>query len=198
MVGNSELRARARKQLGGQIFANNWLLMLLVCLIADVILGATSAFAIGVVICTGPLAYGLAKIQLALAREDKQPDIIQLFDALKGDIGGIILLGFLESLFIALWSILFVIPGIVKSYSYAMSFYIKNDDPSADWKTCIDKSREMMNGYKMKLFLLDLSFIGWYILGALCLGVGTLFVVPYHAQARANFYEELVAKKDAE
>ena len=55
-----------------------------------------------------------------------------------------------------------------------------------------------MKGYKGKLFCLDLSFIGWYILGALCLGVGVLFVMPYHETARANFYEALKASLSVE
>ena len=60
-------------------------------------------------------------------------------------------------------------------------------------KECIDESRAMMNGYKMKMFLLDLSFIGWYLLGMLVLGLGIFFVYPYHQTARANFYESLRA-----
>ena len=72
-----------------------------------------------------------------------------------------------------------------------MSAFIQQDAADKDWKTCIDKSREMMKGYKMSLFLLDLSFIGWYIVGILCFGIGVLFVQPYHMQARAEFYEEL-------
>ena len=60
---------------------------------------------------------------------------------------------------------------------------------------CITQSREMMNGYKWKLFCLDFSFIGWYLLGALCLGVGTIFVVPYHQMARTNFYLALKSER---
>ena len=58
---------------------------------------------------------------------------------------------------------------------------------------CITESRRIMSGNKMRLFLLDLSFIGWYIVGALCFGIGTLWVNAYHQMARANFYEDLCA-----
>ena len=191
MVNNSELRARARKQLGGNIFATAWLLMLVACLISSVIIGATSYIIIGIVLVYGPMMYGLSKVLLEQARGAEKPNIGTLFKGFSDDFGGLVLLGFLQALFLTLWSLLFVVPGIIKSYSYSMAFYIKNDDISKDWKTCINESRAMMNGKKWKLFCLDLSFIGWYILGSLCLGVGVLFVIPYHEMARANFYEEL-------
>ena len=93
---------------------------------------------------------------------------------------------------------LFIIPGIVKSYSYSMSYYLQQEDKSKDWKACLDESRSRMDGHKGQLFLLDLSFIGWYIVGLLCLGVGTLFVVPYHDMARTNFFMALQAEQDDE
>ena len=74
-----------------------------------------------------------------------------------------------------------------------MVYYIKLDEPALTAKECIDRSRSIMDGYKMKLFLLDLSFIGWYIIGTLACGIGILFVYPYHMTARANFYESLMA-----
>ena len=82
-----------------------------------------------------------------------------------------------------------------------MSTFIQQDAENKDWKLCLEKSIEMMNGKKWKLFLLDLSFIGWYLLGILCLGVGVLFVIPYHEQARAEFYEDVknaVGKTDGD
>ena len=102
----------------------------------------------------------------------------------------------MQSIFIALWSLLLVVPGIVKAYSYSMSYYIQQEDKSKDWKACLDESRQMMDGYKGRLFCLDLSFIGWYIVGALCFGVGTLFVAPYHRMARANFFMALSAERE--
>ena len=72
------------------------------------------------------------------------------------------------------------------------------DHPDWDWKQCIDESRRMMNGCKWKLFVLDLSFLGWYILGALCCGIGVLWVDPYRRAARAEFYVELTAQPAVE
>jgi uncharacterized membrane protein len=105
--------------------------------------------------------------------------------------GDLALLGFLKNLFIILWSLLFVIPGIVKTYSYAMAYYIKYDHPEYNWKMCIDESRRMMDGHKWRLFCLHFSFIGWELLGALAFGIGTLWVTPYKQAAEANFYDDL-------
>ena len=131
---------------------------------------------------------------LALFRSAKnqgEVDIGDLFVGFTECFGESLLLSLLTAIFTFLWSLLFVIPGIVKSYSYAMAPYILQDDSKKDWKTCLDESRAMMKGYKWKLFCLDLSFIGWYIVGALCLGIGALFVYPYHYMARTNFYLDL-------
>ena len=192
MSSCSELRARARKSLGGQIFANTWLFVILAALIISAISGLVSFTLVGPIIVAGPLSYGLGKIVLKAVREqDSKTEIVDLF---KGFTDGFVenfIIGFLIYLFTFLWSLLFIIPGIVKMYSYSMSFYIKADHPEYSAKQCIDKSRKMMNGYKMKLFLLQLSFIGWIIVGSLCFGIGILWVFAYMQTATACFYEEL-------
>ena len=106
-------------------------------------------------------------------------------------IGALIVVGPLEygMAFIFLWSLLFVIPGIVKMYAYSMAYYIKLDHPDYGWKACIDESRQLMDGHKWEKFVLDLSFLGWIIVGSLCLGVGTLWVTPYMEATNAQFYE---------
>ena len=119
------------------------------------------------------------------------------FDGFVKDFGGNFLLFFMSGLFVALWSLLFIIPGIVASYSYAMSYYIKNDHPEYKWNECIKESKKMMKGYKWKLFCLDLSFIGWRIVAFFIpFGIGTLFLNPYTHAAYAAFYEELKAQNN--
>ncbi len=86
---------------------------------------------------------------------------------------------------------LLYIPGIIKSYSYAMTYYIAQDEPELSAEKCICKSMDMMKGHKMELFLLDLSFIGWILLCILTGGIALLWVEPYYLSARAAFYEEL-------
>ncbi len=191
MSKNKELRARSREQLGGSLFAEAWLMVLLASLICGLISGVASYTLIGIIILTGPLEYGLSRILYAFVKEGKNVELGDLFVAFKEDFSNTLLLGLLKTIFIALWTFLFIIPGIVKSYSYSMSAFIQQESENKDWKYCLDESRRIMHGHKMKLFLLDLSFIGWYIVGSLCLGVGVLWVDAYRLTARANFYKEL-------
>ena len=98
---------------------------------------------------------------------------------------------FLIGLFTFLWMLLFIIPGIIKSYSYAMTFYIFADNPDMKANDAITKSREMMDGHKMELFLLHLSFIGWMILGAFTFGVLYIWLIPYMDATIAAFYDSI-------
>lgn len=100
----------------------------------------------------------------------------------------------LKYIYIFLWTLLLIIPGIIKSYSYAMTEYIMKDDQTISNNAAIEKSMAMMQGKKMKLFLLDLSFIGWIILAILTFGLGFLLLAPYMYTARAAFYEDLKAE----
>ena len=170
---------------------------LVVMVIYSVLLSAISSFTFGIgsMLLMGVLNYGIARVTLAKIRSGGDFKIGDLFCGFSECLGDSLLLGLLSNIFVALWSMLFVIPGLVKSYSYAMAPFIQHDSDNKNWKDCIDRSREMMNGHKWQLFCLDLSFIGWYLLGSLCFGFGVLFVVPYHYMARSNFYEALKASK---
>lgn len=102
---------------------------------------------------------------------------------------------FLRDLFIALWSVLFVIPGIIKMYSYRLTPYLIKDEPELSATETITRSRKLMKGHKWEAFVLDLSFIGWYILGALTMGIVHFFwTAPYHESAKAEFYLELTGQ----
>jgi uncharacterized membrane protein len=200
MNENKVFRANARAQLGGGIFANNWLMALVVCLIYSAILGVAAAIpgigSVATVLLTGFFMFGLSRVFLQLIRGQK--DKVEVSDLFCGsdEFGSLILLSLMYNLFIFLWSLLFVIPCIIKAYAYSMAFYIKHDHPEYDWKQCMDESQRYMKGYKWQLFCLDFSFIGWILLGALCCGIGTLWVTPYQYAARANFYENLKAIYD--
>ncbi len=96
---------------------------------------------------------------------------------------------FLTGLFLVLWSMLFVIPGIIKSYSYRMVPYILADDPEISAMDAITRSRELMNGNKWKAFVLDLSFLGWWILSVITCGILAVFYVhPYYECTCAELY----------
>lgn len=101
---------------------------------------------------------------------------------------------FLRGLYIFLWALLLVIPGIVKSFSYAMTPFIMTDHPELSASEAITRSKEMMNGHKWELFVLDLTFIGWAILCALTMNLGYLALNPYTNAAHAVFYRQISGK----
>lgn len=94
----------------------------------------------------------------------------------------------LVNIFTALWTLLFIIPGIIKGYAYAMTPYILAENPNIKPMQAINLSCRMTKGHKLDLFVLGFSFIGWYMLGALAFGIGTAFVVPYDRATHAQFY----------
>lgn len=215
MIPAQELRARARRSLNDNIFGRTWLMLILCAVVGGAIVAVPSIISsvssamptwlaaliamplfVLSVFLGGPVDYAMARIYLKVARGNRNVDVKDVFVGFKENLAESVILGFMRDLYIFLWSLLFIIPGIVKSYAYSMAFYIMQDgEGKKTWKACLDESQQLMDGYKGKLFLLDLTFIGWYILGALCFGVGALWVSAYHQEARAHFYEELLRDK---
>ena len=97
--------------------------------------------------------------------------------------------------YILLWTLLLIIPGIIKARSYAMTPYVLRDNPNMKSNEAIEESMQLMSGHKAEFFLLGLSFIGWVLLSLLTLGIGFLWLIPYMQTAFAYFYEDL--KKEA-
>ena len=192
-MNRTQIKENAKQILGGNIFSNSWLMILLVFLIISLLSSAAGSvfYGVGSMVITGPLTFGGCYILLNKIRTDEKVDVGNVFKGFTVDFGQNFALGFLILLFVFLWSLLFIIPGIVKTYAYSMAFYIKADHPEYNWRQCLDESKRITNGHKMDLFILDLSFIGWYLVGALCLGVGTLWVIPYHRTSVALYYEQL-------
>ena len=206
----SEIRARARYSLENSIFSQIWLMLLVYSLLVSVIAGLpasigsavarnpalAAALSIPLTICTillsGPFEYAMARIYLRVAGGNKDVSVSDVFVGFKECFAECVILQFVRSALIFLWSLLFIIPGIIKAYAYSMAFYISQESGGKKtWRECLEESKTLTDGYKGKLFCLDLSFIGWFILGALCFGIGILWVQVYHQQARAHFYEEL-------
>lgn len=112
-----------------------------------------------------------------------------LFAFRNGTYGKMVLTQFLKSLYTLLWTLLLIIPGIVKHYEYRMIPYLLADFPEMSKDDAFRISKEMMNGNKMNAFILDLSFIGWHILSAVTLGiVGIFYVNPYVNATNAELY----------
>ena len=189
MISIKEVKKKARESLERNMLGNIWLLLIVVSLICGAVLGIPFVS----LILAGAVAYAAARIYIKIVRGEKKVDLNDMLCGFNEDFTATILLGVMRALFIFLWSLLFIIPGIVKSYAYSMASFIQQDSEDKDWQSCLDRSIEMTKGYKWKLFVLDLSFIGWYIVGFICFGIGTLWVSVYHAMAKAHFYEELKA-----
>jgi uncharacterized membrane protein len=149
----------------------------------------TNILMLAVLLVSGAFALGFAGYFLKRIRGEEIA-LKNIFDGFKR-FGSSLLLYFLFLLFSFLWSLLLVIPGIIKMFSYSMSFYIFYDYPGISALDALKKSQIMMKGYKFKLFLLELSFIGWVFLGILPLGIGLFWVYPYMSLSMANFYENL-------
>lgn len=193
-MSNYEIRAKARADLGGNIFDGKWMMALLAALVVSLIVGACAAIpvvgSIGAFIVGGPLTLGLAGYFLHLSRSEKT-DIENVFDSFNEHFLQSFLLYLMMGIFTFLWSLFFVIPGIVKMYAYSMAYYIKRDNPTYDWKQCLDESQRIMKGNKWKLFCLQFSFIGWAIVCVFTFGIGYLWLTPYMNAANANFYENI-------
>ena len=190
-MSRAELKRRAKAQLGGSLFHNNWLMALIAVLLCNIINSAAAAVVVGSIIVTGPLSYGLSFLFLKQARDGQSMEIGDAFRGFSDDFSGTLLIGLMSGIFVTLWSLLFFIPGIVKSYSYSMAYYIKADNPDYTWNQCITESRMMMKGHKWELFILELSFICWAIVCTFTFGIGYLWLAPYMSATKAQFYNNL-------
>ncbi len=112
-----------------------------------------------------------------------------------GNFGNVVLTQFLRALYTFLWSLLFIIPGIVRAYGYFAVPYILAENPSIHYTRALELSRAMTMGHKGDLFVTDLSFLGWQLLNALTLGIlGVFYVNPYIYATKAEIYRFLRAK----
>lgn len=125
-----------------------------------------------------------------ILNQTAQPGIGTLLDGFRsGHYVNIVLTMFLRDLFTALWSLLLVVPGIVKHYEYLMVPYIIAENPAMDYKEAFQISKQMMDGEKMEAFIMDLSFLGWYLLSAVTCGLLAIFYVnPYVQASFAEMY----------
>lgn len=189
-----ELRASAWEKKKGR-----WGMLALVCFLYSLIMAACAALsyvvvgAIAVLLLSGPLMLGFTMVCLAVSRR-QGTGLSKLFEGFSR-FGDSLVLFLLIDIFIFLWSLLLVIPGIIKMYSYSMSWFVLHDRPDLTGNEARKRSMYLMKGHKWRLFCLDFSFIGWYLLSALTLGILSFWVTPYHMTARAEFYQELLEEE---
>lgn len=169
----------------------NWKPAVLVTLVYILIVGAmegAKSLSFLSIFVLGPLSYGYYVSFLNSKRTGEVVRIENLFDGFK-DYARVFLTNLLQSIYIVLWTLLLIVPGIIKSISYSQTFFVLKDNPELKNNAAIERSMAMMEGHKMEYFCLILSFIGWLLLGILTLGIGLLWVNPYIATATAHFYE---------
>jgi uncharacterized membrane protein len=141
-------------------------------------------------VLSGPVKLGYCKYLLKLhdGEEGEVRDLFSQFDRFADGF----LLSLLTSIYTFLWTLLFIIPGIVAAYKYAMAPFIMLENPGMKAGEAIDASKKMMDGHKGELFILGLSFIGWTILsGLFTMGIGDLWLNPYRNASYAAFYRNL-------
>ncbi|KOP31213.1 DUF975 family protein [Exiguobacterium acetylicum] len=143
-----------------------------------------------------PVGVGWTWIAMSIARgeETKVTDLFEPYGMFFKVIG----LAIVQFFFIFLWLLLLVVPGIIKSFSYMLTFYILRDEPSIGILEAITRSRKMMDGHKMEAFMLLLSFIGWALLGIVTLGLAFLWITPYFSVTFAKFYDRVRGEQTPE
>ncbi len=154
--------------------------------------GLSFTITIGMSVLGFILSVGIASFMVNIIN-DKEHSIDMLFKKFDKTIGKTLLVYLLESIWIFLYTLLLIVPGIIKSISYSLVTYILADDNYSD-KTAsevLKLSEEMMKGHKMDFFILQLSFIGWHLLAIFTLGILEIWVLPYHAVANTKFLYDI-------
>jgi uncharacterized membrane protein len=189
-MSSFELRALAREQMKDRY----WMVFIATLIIAAVT-AALAPIAVGFIL-VGPLTVGLSYYLLDYIEKKNNGDQFELLiDGFKKSLVNSIVAGLLNMVFIFLWSLLFIIPGIVKALAYSMYPYIIVDNPEIDAMEALRQSQEMMRGNKTRLLALYFSFIGWFILTIFTAGLGMFFLIPYVQTSVANFYVDLRGSK---
>ena len=192
-MDRAKLKEKAKQQIKGKIgiLFVIALIMAAVTAVANFILGLIPVVGnlIATIIVAPAFALSLVRVYMTVSNGAKPEakDAFCGFDDFWSAFKVILLVG----LFTFLWSLLFVIPGIIKSYSYSMSMYILAENKGKSALACINESKAMTQGHKMDLFVLDLSFIGWMLLGSITLGIAYIWVFPYMNATHLNAYNSL-------
>lgn len=193
----SDFRRQAWSCLKGK-----WGTAALCTLIFLLIMGACtvlSFFVVGgiaAVLLIGPFTLGMAGISLRIIR-GFPIETENLFEGFK-DFARAFLCYLLIYIFTFLWSLLFIVPGIIKAFSYSMSYYIMLDRPDLSANEARKLSMALMEGHKWRLFCLMFSFIGWGLLCMLTMGILSLWVIPYVESSCAAFYQDLLVRQAQE
>ena len=202
MKTNVELRHAAREVIRGK-----WLAGVAITLVYGLLYGLISSFSVAnvddevvfslltllaAIVVGYPLTLGYAMVWLNVARNNSHPEVKDLFDGFtrryhRSAMGTLLL----QNIYTVLWTLLLIVPGIIKSIEYAMTPFIVADEPELGCNEAIEKSMAMMRGHRWQLFKMYLGMIGWMILGVFTCYIAWLWIVPYYQMVFAKFYLEL-------
>lgn len=190
----SEIKYQARQQMIGKLWR-----MVIILLLASAISGLAGAVgsiipAIGsiasMLLVSAPITMGTVMMYLAITYGE-EPELDILFAGFRNNYMKNAALFGMYTLYVFLWSLLFVIPGIIKAISYSQAFYILAENPDLSPSECLELSKAMMNGNKWEYFCLGLSFIGWGLLVGITFGLASIYVVPYMSLTFTNYYHRI-------
>ena len=142
--------------------------------------------------CGGAFMFSIAYIcrKIFFGQQPNSEDLLSGFKSFPRSLS----VNILVNLYIFLWSLLFGIPGIIKTYSYSMAYYIAMDNPNLSANECVTLSKHMMYGNKWKLFVLHLHYIGWYVLSMFTFGILLFWIIPKIEFAQYLFYLDISGK----
>ena len=196
----SEMRAAARASLsgkwGGAVMVTLVYLAVMGVLPAGIDLKVYDGVGSIIQLVLMPLGWSMSVLFLDNLRSGDEYKVGQLFEGFRDytRVAGTMIL---TGIYTFLWTLLLIVPGIIKSFSYAMTAFVLRDNPELKFNGAIEKSMKMKDGHKFDLFYLYLTFIGWGLLCILTLGIGLLWFVPYMQSALAHFYEDVKAEYEA-
>lgn len=157
---------------------------------------ASSIFAIlqilMTVLVTFPLSVGTCRFFIKATANT--PNVYELFFPYKNNLSNVIIINIFVAIYTFLWSLLFIIPGIIKSFQYSMIPYILAENPAMNRHRAFEVTKALTDGNKGRIFLFALSFIGWIFLSAITFSIGFLFLEPYMSAAYTQLYFDLKAE----
>ncbi|MCX6357433.1 MAG: DUF975 family protein [Candidatus Aureabacteria bacterium] len=185
---NRDLMCQAREALAGRwgIAIRGTVIYMIIQIILSII---PRVGPVAVLVLTGPLVMGYCAYYLSIARKE-EAEYVQLFSGFSAFVSSLAAY-LLMILFILLWSLLLIVPGVIAALAYSQAFYILVDNPGLGGLEALRRSKEMMRENKWKLFCLTWRFFGWALLCALTLGIGFLWLGPYMAVSYSRFYDDI-------
>lgn len=180
-----EIKLNAKKALNGK-----WASGVGVNLVLETVALIVSSFPFGSLLLSSSIFAGQYSVNEEGTKKEKF-HVRDLFTPINKNFGNKLVLSFMKYFLLCLWFLLFLIPGIIKCFSYAAADYISYRNPDIKWNDCITDSRMMMKGHKWEYFVFKLSFLGWLLLSGLTCGVLLIYVIPYHNMAETLYFQQL-------